>query len=159
MTMLQKLSEMSIPATESQTGDGQVQVDGQTATPAVDPNATAEAPAQVGETASAAPLSFGKLEGDKIDPSHIDTLVQGLEYTFVVFPETNRTECAALLRQGEKVWVVATGFSSCVDKANFDAEKGQAYAKKMAEAQAREKLWELEGWRLWVSAATQGLAD
>jgi hypothetical protein len=38
--------------------------------------------------------------------------------------------------------------TACVDPANFDAELGKKYAIEKAASVARNKLWELEGYKL-----------
>lgn len=50
---------------------------------------------------------------------------------------------------------VASGFSGCVSPENFDAAKGMKYAREQAEGKAREKLWELEGYKLYAGMSTQ----
>lgn len=46
---------------------------------------------------------------------------------------------------------LATGKSACVDPAYFDAGIGYQIAAKQCLALARERVWELEGYRLYVS--------
>lgn len=45
-------------------------------------------------------------------------------------------------------YYLASGFSACVDPANFDAGIGQDYALKQALGNAEGKLWQLEGYHL-----------
>ncbi|HDV0574248.1 TPA: hypothetical protein RHH95_003675, partial [Acinetobacter baumannii] len=44
-----------------------------------------------------------------------------------------------------------TGFSACVNTENFDAEIGERMARGNAEKSAENKLWELEGYRLFAT--------
>ena len=46
---------------------------------------------------------------------------------------------------------LATGFSACVNAENFDAEIGERMARGNAEKSAENKLWELEGYRLFAT--------
>lgn len=46
---------------------------------------------------------------------------------------------------------LATGFSACVNAENFDADIGERLARSNAEKHAENKLWELEGYRLFCS--------
>ena len=48
---------------------------------------------------------------------------------------------------------LATGFSKPVYPANFNAGLGMKYAREQAEGKARDKLWELEGYKLFSAAA------
>lgn len=57
-----------------------------------------------------------------------------------VFPLTTVTVCAITLRNGFTV----IGHSACVSPAVFNAEIGRAIARK----NARDKIWELEGYLL-----------
>ncbi|EXI13957.1 phage family protein [Acinetobacter sp. 723929] len=43
------------------------------------------------------------------------------------------------------------GFSACVNAENFDAEIGERMARGNAEKSAENKLWELEGYRLFAT--------
>ena len=45
---------------------------------------------------------------------------------------------------------LATGFSACVNAENFDAEM-VSVARSNAEKSAENKLWELEGYRLFAT--------
>lgn len=45
-------------------------------------------------------------------------------------------------------YFLASGFSACVDPANYDAALGKDYALKHALGNAEGKLWQLEGYHL-----------
>ena len=49
---------------------------------------------------------------------------------------------------------MGTGESACVDPVNYNKALGEKYAKERAEATARNKLWELEGYLLKVTGKT-----
>lgn len=59
---------------------------------------------------------------------------------FHVFPGTTLTVCAVTLENG----FVVVGTSAAASKENFDEEIGQ----RIAFGNAREKIWELEGYLL-----------
>lgn len=74
----------------------------------------------------------------RLTPESIDAVIVGEQY--YVFPGTTLTVCCLTLRNGYNV----TGESAAVSIENFDAEIGQ----KVARAEARDKIWLLEGYRL-----------
>ena len=78
------------------------------------------------------------LNAPRLTPEMIDACIIGETYT--ILPSGRVTVCELTLRNG----YVTLGFSSCVSKENFDAEIGQ----KIARANARDKIWELEGYLL-----------
>lgn len=77
------------------------------------------------------------LTAPRLTPAAVDAAIAGEEYA--VF-SGRLTVCVLTLANG----FLVTGESSCVDAANFDAELG----KKLARQKARDKIWELEGYRL-----------
>jgi hypothetical protein len=78
------------------------------------------------------------LTAPRILPAELDYLITGEQYH--VFPGTTLTVCALTLRNG---YVVA-GQSAAASPANFDPEIG----RKIARADARDKIWALEGYLL-----------
>jgi Phage protein (N4 Gp49/phage Sf6 gene 66) family len=74
----------------------------------------------------------------RLTPEAIDATIVGEQY--YVFPGTTLTVCCLTLRNGYNV----TGESAAVSPDNFDAEIGQ----KVARAEARDKIWQLEGYLL-----------
>jgi hypothetical protein len=77
------------------------------------------------------------LTAPRVTPDAVDAAIAGEEYA--VF-SGRLTVCVLTLTNG----FLVTGESSCVDAANFDADLG----KKLARQKARDKIWELEGYRL-----------
>ena len=77
------------------------------------------------------------LTAPRVTPDAVDAAIAGEEYA--VF-SGRLTVCVLTLVNG----FLVTGESSCVDAANFDADLG----KKLARQKARDKIWELEGYRL-----------
>lgn len=78
------------------------------------------------------------LNAPRVTPDMLDAEIARED--FHVFPFSCLTVCALTLRNGYTV----TGESACVSLENFDAEIG----RKVARANAREKLWPLLGFRL-----------
>jgi Phage protein (N4 Gp49/phage Sf6 gene 66) family len=74
----------------------------------------------------------------RLTPGAIDETIVGEQY--YVFPGTTLTVCCLTLRNGYHV----TGESAAVSVENFDGEIG----KRIARAEARDKIWALEGYRL-----------
>ena len=106
------------------------------------------------------------LNAPRLTPDHIDSVIQSVHFftagdgyagalasseEFNSLPEVERfinppqqldllTFCVIVLKNGFTV----TGESACASPDNFDAEIG----KKIAYQNAREKIWELEGYLL-----------
>lgn len=74
----------------------------------------------------------------RITPEHIDGLITGAQYH--VFPGTTVTVCCLELRNGYQV----VGYSAAASPENFDAAIGE----QIARAEARDKIWALEGYLL-----------
>lgn len=78
------------------------------------------------------------LDAPRLTPDAIDAAITAEQYH--VFPGTTLTVCCLTLRNGFCV----TGQSAAASPGNFDAEVG----RKIARADARDKIWELEGYLL-----------
>jgi Phage protein (N4 Gp49/phage Sf6 gene 66) family len=78
------------------------------------------------------------LNAPRISPDDLDAKIAGEMYH--VFPGTTLTVCCLVLENGYTV----TGESAAVSPENFDAEIG----RKIARAEARDKIWQLEGYLL-----------
>ena len=89
---------------------------------------------------------------NKVTPEQIQALVDSLTFQFERVGDTTTTACWAFLPNG---FSVAHGESACVDPANFDFELGKQYAKERCLLDARNKLWELEGYVLAKELAKQ----
>ena len=79
----------------------------------------------------------------RLTPEYINSLI--VETDFHVFPGSLMTICQITLKNG----FTLIGQNACVSKSNWSAEMGKEQSFK----QAREKIWELEGYllkqRLW----------
>ena len=78
------------------------------------------------------------LTAPRITPEQVDAAIIGEDYH--VFPGTTVTISLLKLENGFTV----TGESACASPENFDAEIG----RKIARAQARDKIWALMGYAL-----------
>lgn len=87
------------------------------------------------------------LTAPRVSQEQIESLMAQLEYKTHIVDGTNTTMAIALFNG----FSVATGQTACVDPENFNEELGRKYAIQNAENAARDKLWELEGWRLKMS--------
>lgn len=86
----------------------------------------------------------------KVTPEKIDLLMQSVRYEVNVVPGTTTTLVVGLLDTGTSTFTLATATMACVDKRNFNAEKGAKYCIEKCEKLCREKLWELEGYLLFA---------
>ena len=78
------------------------------------------------------------LNAPRLTPELIDAAIAKVD--FFVFTGSCLTVCCLTLQNGFTV----TGESACASPENFDAEIGQ----KIAKANARDKIWPLEGYLL-----------
>ena len=85
------------------------------------------------------------LTAPRITKDHIDSLQERLFYEFNVIGTS--TFCHAFL---DNRFLLATGHSACVSLENFDEQVGRDIAQSNAREQAGKRLWELEGYRLYM---------
>lgn len=78
------------------------------------------------------------LNAPRLNPTMMDGVIASEQYH--VFPGTTMTVCALTLRNG----YIVTGESAAASPENFDKEIG----RKIARANARNKIWALEGYLL-----------
>jgi hypothetical protein len=78
------------------------------------------------------------LNAPRLNPEHIESVIVGEAYH--LFEGTTLTVCCLTLKNGFNV----IGTSAAVSLANFDEELG----RKIARANAKDKVWELEGYLL-----------
>ncbi|WP_417216567.1 Gp49 family protein [Alcanivorax sp.] len=78
------------------------------------------------------------LNAPRLTPDLIDATIVGEDYH--IFPGTTVTVCCLTLRNGFTV----IGESACASPENFNPELGQ----KIARDNARNKIWQLEGYAL-----------
>lgn len=79
-----------------------------------------------------------RLDSPRVTPNDIDGVIKDTQY--YIFPGTTTTVCCLTLENGYTV----VGHSACASPANFN----QALGEKIAQQNAREKIWPLEGYLL-----------
>ena len=82
---------------------------------------------------------------NRVTPEQIDAILSESHIYVTHIPDTTTTLAVLFDKDG---FMLAIGYSACVDPANFDAKLGEQYACEDAERKARAKLWELEGYKL-----------
>lgn len=97
------------------------------------------------ETSIELEIQQKKLDAPRLTPSVIDSTIEREEY--YVF-DSVLTVCVLTLRNGFKV----TGESACASPENFNQELGA----KIARANARDKIWALEGYLLRTKLSNLG---
>lgn len=85
------------------------------------------------------------LTAPRVMPKAIDRLVASLIFKVHTFEDTTVTVAAAFLPNG---FEVAIGKSGCASPENYNKEIGDKIAVDNARSEARQKLWELEGYVL-----------
>lgn len=78
------------------------------------------------------------LNAPRLSPKHIDSVI--ISETYTILPSGKCMICELTLKNGFTV----RGEASCVSKANFNEEIGE----KISKENAREKIWQLEGYLL-----------
>lgn len=90
-----------------------------------------------------------KAVAPRVTKDQIDALMDRVTYVTVQQPGDTTSTFAHAFLDGR--FFLATGFSACVSKENFNADIGERLAKGNAAKNAENKLWELEGYRLFAS--------
>lgn len=88
------------------------------------------------------------LTASRVTPADINALMDRVAYIVDQPAGTTSTLVHALL---DGRFLLASGHSACVSPENFNAQLGIDMARKKAEAAARDKLWESEGYRLFIA--------
>lgn len=81
----------------------------------------------------------------KVEKGFIDALADSLTFHTYLFPGTTCTVAIAVMPDG---FVAGTGKSACIDPAIFNSDTGYDIAVENARADAVNRLWEMEGYRL-----------
>lgn len=103
----------------------------------------AQAGAMADHRADAEIVAAG-LTAPRVTAEQIQALMAQLIWVYDQPEGTTSTFAHAYLGR----FYLATGHSACVSPQNFNAELGMKYAREQGEAKARDKLWELEGYKL-----------
>ena len=91
------------------------------------------------------------VEQDRVASAHVNSMIESLTFQFARIGESTTTVCEAFLPNG---FSVGSGKSACVDPANFDYDLGCKYAQENAAADAKETIWQLEGYLLAITGKT-----
>lgn len=75
-------------------------------------------------------------------------MMQRVNYDAHIVPGTTTTVITGYIPIGATNFTLCTEIMACVDPRNFNAEKGAKYGIEKASVSAKNKLWELEGYRL-----------
>jgi hypothetical protein len=93
--------------------------------------------------------------GPRITREHIQSMMARVQYRTDVPEGTTTTFVHAFLNG---TFFLASGFSACVDPANFVAAIGAQYATEDAMKKAENALWLLEGYKLYAQLNTPVVA-
>lgn len=88
------------------------------------------------------------MEAPKIHNADILARMKRVTYVTRHIEGTTTTFVDAFL---DGQFLIATGMSACISPRIFDAELGVTMAREKAQRQATDKLWELEGYRLFCA--------
>lgn len=91
-------------------------------------------------------IQVAGLNAPRLTPEAIDGVI--VSEAYYQFPDTTVTVCLLSLRNGFST----VGHSACVSPENFDVSIG----RKIARDNARNKIWELEGYLLRQQLSGQG---
>ena len=86
------------------------------------------------------------LNAPRLTPAHIDSVISDIHY--YVVPNTTTTICSLVLMNG----FVVNGESAAASPENFNED----ISKEIAYNNARDKIWQLEGYLLKQSLYTKG---
>lgn len=92
-----------------------------------------------------------QLQQNKVEFNHVQSMIDSLEFEFARIGDSTTTVCEAFLPNG---FSVGSGKSACVDPASFNYDLGCEYAKENAVADAKNTIWQLEGYLLKVTGKT-----
>lgn len=92
-----------------------------------------------------------KAVAPRVTKADIDALMARVTYTVEQRPGGTTSTFVHAFLDGK--FFLATGFSACVNADNFNADIGERMARGNAEKHAENKLWELEGYRLFATPA------
>lgn len=105
--------------------------------------ACASSGAQADRTAEAEILDKG-LTAPRVTAEQVQALMNKLTWRYEHEAGSRHTFAHAFLGD----FYIATGHNAPISRENFNAELGMKYAREQAEGKARDKLWELEGYKL-----------
>ncbi len=90
----------------------------------------------------------------RVANEHITEMMETVKFDCHIVPDTTTTVITAYIPMGHLNFTLSTEIMACVDPRNFNKELGEKYGIEKASASAKDKLWELEGYRLAFGIAT-----
>lgn len=84
----------------------------------------------------------------RVTNDHIESMMKLIEFDCHVVDGTTTTVITAFINMGHIKFTLSTEIMACVDPRNFNKSIGQKYGIQKASRSAKDKLWELEGYRL-----------
>lgn len=91
------------------------------------------------------------IKQDSVNFEHVQAMVDSLTFQYARIGETTTTVCEAFLPSG---FSVGSGKSACVNPANYSYADSCKYARERAAADAKETIWQLEGYLLAITGKT-----
>ena len=84
----------------------------------------------------------------RVTNDEIELKMESVKYDCHIVPGTNTTVITAYIPMEHINFTLCTEIMACVDPRNFNKELGEKYGIEKAAVSAKNKLWELEGYRL-----------
>ena len=94
------------------------------------------------------------LTAPRISLDHVSGMMDKVWFSYHLVPNTTTTVCTAILEGG---FTLACEFAACVSPENFNEQVGRSIAHAKAWDVAKDKLYELEGYRLKTEQMEQEL--
>lgn len=91
----------------------------------------------------------------RVTLDEIQSKMEEVQYDCHIVPGTTTTVVTAYIVMGHVNFTLVTEIMACVDPRNFNEELGKKYGIEKAKKSAMDKLWELEGYRLAHSVASE----
>lgn len=95
-------------------------------------------------------LTYPRITNDEIEKKMLD-----VKYDCHIVPDTTTTVITAYLPMKHLNFTLSTEIMACVDPRNFNKELGEKYGIEKSAKSAKDKLWELEGYRLAYDIANE----
>lgn len=95
-------------------------------------------------------LTYPRITNDEIEDK-----MKEVKFHCHIVPGTTTTVITAFILMGHIPFTLSTEIMACVDPRNFNAGLGEKYGIEKAYKAAKDKLWELEGYRLSYSIANK----
>lgn len=84
----------------------------------------------------------------RVTNDQIESMMGTVRFDCHIVPSTTTTVITAYIPMEHLNFTLSTEIMACVDPRNFNKELGEKYGIEKARKSAKDKLWELEGYRL-----------